>query len=100
MVAPSPSIVMSLAIGGSPFGPYQLLSTAVSGYRHPWPSCTVSGPAAALAFSIADTSEAVSPVVPEHAAVSGAARAGAAQSANATRLAATAPRHHGDTQTA
>ncbi len=30
ILAPWPSIVMSLAIGGSPFGPYQLLCVAVT----------------------------------------------------------------------
>ena len=66
---------MSLAIGGRPFGPYQLLLTAVSVYVQPEPSATVSGPALAFAESIAAISDGTSPVVPEHAAVNVAAEA-------------------------
>ena len=99
-MAPLPSIVMSLAIGGSPLGPYQLLSTPVRRYTHPAPSGRCPAPARLLALLIADTSEAGSPVVPEHAAVNGAASAGAAQSDERDQARRDSPRHHGDTQTA
>src|SRR5947209_18482991 len=68
---------MSLAIAGKPLGPYQSLSTPVSRYVQPAPSCTVSAPATALAWLIADTSESTLPEVPEHRAMNVLASAGA-----------------------
>src|ERR1700712_1207277 len=74
-VAPWPSIVMSLAIGGRPFGPYQWLSTAVSVYVQPAPRAMTSGAPVALAAVIAAIRELTSPVVPVQFAASGAAPA-------------------------
>src|SRR5262245_22607391 len=61
MVAPLPSIVISLAIGGSPFGPYQALSIAVNVYVPLAARLIVSAPGFALASLIALISPATSP---------------------------------------
>ena len=80
---------MSLAIGGRPFGPYQLLLTPVSVYVQLVPSETLSGPGVEFAEPIAAISDATSPVVPEHAA--GSVTADATPGTDTSASATTAP---------
>src|SRR5262245_53219549 len=61
MTEPLPSMMMGLAIGGSPFGPYHALSMAVNVYVPLAARLIVSAPGFALASLIALISPATSP---------------------------------------
>jgi hypothetical protein len=75
-------MVMSLAIAGSAFGPYQLLSLRSNQYVQPATSWTVSGPGAALAAWIANRSDTGSPSPAAQAAVNVCADAAVGHSAS------------------